>query len=106
MILRSQVWRDESQEDYPNTIDIEFWGIDYLDLPTIFRGISIEIDTFNDCPKLLIHKSNGSKVFKIISEQAICYVVAAGCVVGKSNWMNEDRLDNFSLNYDEVLMKF
>jgi hypothetical protein len=106
MIIRSQIWSESEAVQVPTTIDIEFWGVDYLDILTDFKSMDIQIDTFNDCPKLLIHKSNGSKVFKIISEQAICYVVAAGCVVGKSNWMSEDRLTNFYLNYDEVLMKF
>ncbi|MEO0043070.1 MAG: hypothetical protein RL329_2518 [Bacteroidota bacterium] len=104
MILRSQIWLEESQER-PNTIDIEFWGIDYLDLPTLFRGISIEIESAVTCPKGVKHQSKGSKLLKITSEGEVYYVIAAGCIVGTSNWMLRDRLTDLSLKYDEILMK-
>ncbi|MEN9609431.1 MAG: hypothetical protein RLZZ628_245 [Bacteroidota bacterium] len=109
MIIRNQTYPSVRGETDPicDTIDIEFWGIDYINIPTSFRGIDIQIES-NPSTLLQDYKKKwgGVKIFKIISEKQIYHIIAAGCVVGKSHWVNEDRLSNFSLKYDEVLMKF
>ncbi len=47
--------------------------------------------------------SLGYKVFEIKSAENSFYVVAGGCRVGKNNWVTEDRVSNFMLEYDEIL---
>jgi hypothetical protein len=109
MVIRTQTSLTKSEaiaSPIIETIDIEFWGIDYVDIPTSFEGLSIQVEAFSNNPKLLNYKEREAKLFKIVSGTMMHYIVAAGCVIGKSHWINEDRLANFSLNYDEVLMKF
>ena len=66
--MRSANNEDEEQNGY--NIDIEFWGVAYLDLPDMFKWAY--------------------------------YIVASGCKVGKNNWLNENRVLNPSLEYDEI----
>jgi len=108
LILRSpQLFEDV--EGYSNAtdhnVDIEFWGVSYLDLPDIFRGVKIK-ELKQDVPrrldKYLIYK--GARIFELESEENLFYVVAGGCRVGKNNWVNEDRISNPGLEYREIIV--
>ena len=107
LILRSpQLFEDV--EGYANAtnhnVDVEFWGVSYLDLPDILRGVKIK-ELKQDVPgrleKYLIYK--GTRIFELESEEHLFYVVAGGCRVGKNNWVNEDRISNPDLEYDEIV---
>jgi hypothetical protein len=84
-------------------IDIEFVGVDYLDLPSILRGIEIN-ELKENIPEKFNHYSilKGYKVFEIKSDKTY-FIVAANYLVGKNNWVNEDRMLNPTLEYDEIL---
>lgn len=107
LLLRSpQLFEDV--EGYSNAtnynVDIEFWGVAYLELPDILKGITVK-EIIENIPEKF-HKystSLGYKVFEIKSESNFFYVVAAGYRVGKNNWDNEDRILNPNLEYDEII---
>lgn len=103
LILRSTNDEDEEAKGY--NIDIEFWGIAYMELPNLFRGIKIQKLVDSIPQKLDKFKSDvGYNVFQITTDDAHYYVVAAGCKVGKNNWLNENRVLNPSLEYDEIVV--
>jgi hypothetical protein len=84
-------------------IDIEFVGVDYLDMPAILQGISIEELKENIPEKFSQYQNSlGHRVFEIKSKNNY-YIVAASYQVGKNNWLNEDRILNPYLEYDEIL---
>lgn len=107
LLLRSpQLFEDvEGYSDATNhNVDIEFWGVGYLDLPDIIRGIKIKELKENIPERFNKYLSSvGYKIFEIESEENLFYVVAGGCRIGKNNWDNEDRISNSSLEYDEVV---
>jgi hypothetical protein len=93
-------------KDTNYNVDIEFWGVGYLDLPDMLNGISIkeaqEIvpEKFRKYPS-----SMGYKIFEIKSEGSIFYVVAGGCRIGKNKWDTENRVLDPNLEYDEIVAK-
>jgi hypothetical protein len=102
LVIRSPNNEDDETKGY--NIDIEFWGVCYLDLPNILRGVTIEEIQDNVPEKFSKYSSSlGYKVFKIKSKGSIFYVLAAGYRVGKNNWGNEDRISNPNLEYDEIV---
>jgi hypothetical protein len=107
LLLRSpQLFEDV--EGYSITtnhnVDIEFWGIGYIDLPDMLKGITIK-EIQESIPEKFKKYSNSSgyKVFKIKSEGSFFYVVASGCRIGKNNWDCENRISNPNLDYDEIV---
>jgi hypothetical protein len=89
------------QEGY--NIDIEFSGVRYLDLPATFNSIIIQELTENITERFDNYSKNlGYKFFEIISDRKY-FVIASNCTIGKNNWLNEDRLINPNLEYDEIL---
>ena|SRR5689334_18174303 len=100
LLLRSTYNEDQEKNGY--NIDIEFAGVEYLDVPTTLQGISIEELTENLPEKF--SKYQGSlrhRVFQIRSE-ANYYIVAANYLVGK-NTSEEDKMINSFLKYDKIL---
>ncbi|MBG6130732.1 hypothetical protein IWQ47_002196 [Aquimarina sp. EL_43] len=108
MIIRSEMQYPDveytTKYDPNCTIDIEFWGVRYLDIKTDFSNLVLSQELSN-IPKrfLSIISEEDLKVFKLESSNETNYVVAAGCLVGKSMWTNEDRLHNIDLSYQEEL---
>jgi hypothetical protein len=102
LILRGTNREDEETEGY--NIDIEFWGVAYLDLPDMLKGIIIK-EIQENIPEKFHKYSNslGYRVFEIKSEGGVFYVVATGYRVGKNNWDREDRILNPNLEYDEIV---
>lgn len=101
LILRSV--NDEEEEVKGYNIDVELWGVVYLELPDVLNGIKIK--KVNNLPKKFdVYKNKeGYNVFEIISESGLYYVVATGCKIGKNNWLNENRVLNPYLEYDEIV---
>jgi hypothetical protein len=103
LILRST--NDEDQETKGCNIDIEFWGIAYMELPNLFKGIKVRRLANSISQNIDKFKSDaGYSVFEITTDDAQYYVVAAGCRVGKNNWLDENRVLNPSLEYDEIIV--
>lgn len=106
LLLRSPLTEEKSEfKSASYNIDIEFWGVGYIELPDLLEGISI-VEITEDIPQKL-HKylTSGYKSFEVLSKGVRYYVVAAGCVVGKNNWIDTSRIFNPMLKYSEVLAK-
>ena len=52
---------------------------------------------------IMFKPSLGFKVFEIVTNDNIFYVVAGNYQVGKNNWLNENRIYDPMLEYDEIL---
>jgi len=92
----------ECEENF--NIDVEFNGVGYLDLPVILENIAIREIKKNVPDKFIMFKpSLGFKVFEIVTNDNIFYVVAGNYQVGKNNWLNENRIYDPMLEYDEIL---
>ena len=101
LLLRSTYNPDEERRGF--NIDIEFVGVDYLDMPITLQGISIE-ELKEGLPEKFSKYQNSVRyrVFQIKSD-ANYYIVAANYLVGKNSWIGEDRMINSSLKYDKIL---
>lgn len=103
LILRSVNKEHEEKKGY--NIDVEFWGVGYLDLPNMLQGVNIK-KTTRDIPKKFKGYQNkgGYKIFELISNENLYYIIAAGCRVGKHTWQDENRILNPYLEYDETII--
>jgi hypothetical protein len=101
LILRSVNNKERDVNGF--NIDIEFWGVGYLELSDKFNGISIQ-EIKEDKPEKFskYSESLGYKVFEVRSNGINSYIVAAGCRVGGNNWENENRILNPDLEYNEI----
>jgi hypothetical protein len=108
LILRSPLkFSDEEgySDFYDYNIDIEFSAVAYLDIPNMLRDIQIHELSINVPKKLEYYKKKlGFKVFEIQSESNFYYIVAGGYRIGKNKWISEDRIQDMSLEYDEILI--
>lgn len=107
LILRSPMRfpdQDDFNEIYSYNIDIEFVAVAYLDIPNVLNGIEITELIDNIPVKLQHYKMDlGFKIFEIKSENNLFYIVAGNYRVGKNSWLNEDRIANMNLEYDEII---
>ena len=109
LIIRSEMKVDDYEGNPTlenHTLDIEFWGVTYLDIPVNYDGISVRIkqDDKSKFNKYLSYE--GDNIFEIETNGTLYHIVASGCIVGKSTWINQDRIQNLFLKYDEVVQKF
>lgn len=102
LILRSFNKGHEEEKDY--SIDIEFWGVIYLELAAIFEEINIQKIEENVPERFKEYRNkSGCKIFELRSKQSIYYIIASGCRVGKHTWQNENRILNPYLEYEEII---
>ncbi len=106
LLLRSEMSTDEMDNLATNensyTIDIEFWDVTYVDISSNLDGINLKITDISPI-KFKEYNSFNRKVFELFSSNKSFYIVAGGCNVGKSKWINEHRLSNAYLEYDQIL---
>lgn len=108
LLIRSPNDADnESDALLSYNIDIEFWGVLYMDIPASFDSIEIT-EIKKDIPSRLSHYQNlkGVKFFQIVSNDNAYNIVAGGCRVAKSKWLTENRVLQPELEYDEILLSF
>jgi hypothetical protein len=110
LLLRSE--KQYSDVDYavkynPNfTIDMEFTGVEYIDLPISFNGITIKIITKNIPEKLNKYIQKDLKIFSLSNKNKQFYLVASSCIIGSSLWgLEKNRLDSIELNYNDIIYK-
>jgi hypothetical protein len=99
---------DGFSEDVSYNIDIEFWAVSFIDIPTLLTNIKIieiseEFLPYNIDRELCKYNQ---KVFKLQDTDKTYYIIAGGLLVGINNWENEDRIFNYDLNlkHDKVLV--
>jgi hypothetical protein len=111
LLIRSAMkYSDEDgfSESTSYNIDIEFWAVEYMNVPSYFNGVKlrqVENDYPREIPFLKSNKSSG-KIFEIETNNLKYYVIAGGFIVGKNSWEQEDRIFNYhsNLNHDEVIV--
>jgi hypothetical protein len=83
-------------------IDVEFYGVAYINLPTSLCILDIvELDIHNLKEYELINPYN--RLFEIKSKCGVYHILADGFVIGKNEWISDDRISNLTLKYDEII---
>ncbi len=111
LLLRSEMKfpdQDNYTEDQSYNIDFEFWAVNYINIPTILNNILIKEITEKEVPMEIdknLLKYN-MKIFELESEEKKYYIIAGGLLIGKNQWVNQDRILNSNLNleHDEVIL--
>ncbi|MVM35293.1 hypothetical protein GO755_35050 [Spirosoma sp. HMF4905] len=113
LLLRSPLLlpdEDGYSDRYSYNIDLEFWAVEYISIPTSISSIALKEINFTDLPEELIgvKQVGENKIFEITSGSRKYYIIAAGCLIGKNRWEREDRIFNANLNleHDEILRTF
>ncbi|WP_370901586.1 hypothetical protein [Chryseobacterium gossypii] len=112
LLIRSEMQYPD-QENYSEetvyNIDLEFWAINYIDIPSKFNELIIrEIKEQELPPKinrdLLIYDM---KIFQLESNGGKYYIIAGGLLIGKNKWENKDRIFDYNSNleHDEILFQ-
>ncbi|MPS64243.1 MAG: hypothetical protein DI622_01525 [Chryseobacterium sp.] len=111
LLLRSYL-KLEDEEGYSDetscNIDMEFLGVEFIDIKTSLNNIKISLIEKEDLPFVLQEKfsSYRGKVFELLSDQKKFYVVANSVLIGINKWIQEDRIFNYNLNlkHDQILI--
>ena len=105
LIIRSEKQYEDVIYDkvYENnvTVDIEFSGVNYMDIPSVFKHLNIEkID--GDMPSKFSQEiRQGTKLYCLNNS---FYILASSCIIGESTWSIEDRIHDMSLKYQKELI--
>jgi hypothetical protein len=106
-VMKFQDDREYSKETSFN-IDIEFWAVEYINLPTTLNNIRISDGIILPLYENKNSKkfSKGAKVFEIEESGSIYYIVAGGLIVATNKWENKDRISNYDLDlkHDEIVV--
>ncbi|WP_157450631.1 hypothetical protein [Chryseobacterium sp. CCH4-E10] len=99
--------QDGYSENTSYNIDLEFWSIQYIDIPASLNKITIKEITSKQLPKRinLEFLKYDMKIFEIQSKGIQYYIIAGGLLVGKNKWENEDRVfnSNSNLEHEEII---
>ena len=112
LILRAPLYTPDKSDPYYDpelsfNVDIEFTDVSYIDIPSLFKGISISSIKENIPIKFMPYLNVPTrKLYQLESEDKVFYIVASYCLIGTSTWINEDRIHFMDLKYDKVLMEF
>lgn len=98
LFLRSEIQLEDLEYDTnynPNcTIDIEFSGVDYMEIESEFILVSIQEKTSYKRPE---------KEYELKHNKGTSIIRAKSCLIGKSEWIDQHRIDDISLAYPEIL---
>lgn len=106
------LFRSPKGTDSKENVDIVFWGVEYLDVPTTFKEVDIVPGTLRDAEKvsMLIGKPIGpGDVYRLVSSEHIFLVAAAGYKVLSNDLdlfessLEYFRPDNSPLNRGRIL---
>jgi hypothetical protein len=81
-------------EGLVSNVDIYFWGVAYVDIPSIIRGLVIEDSTENDLELVTTKydcRLREVKIYVCVSGNHRYYIVAAGNMTD----VNEDEIHDF-----------
>lgn len=107
LLLRSPMQfldEDEYSSKNDHNIDMEFWGVEYLNIPTKIDSLSI--DEEKSIPiSLNLDRNKLSKQGKVYIINGLYYIIAGGLLIGKNTWIDQDRIFNFNmeLEHKEVI---
>lgn len=112
LLLRSEMTysdQDNYSEDTAYNIDLEFFGVNYINIPTNLDELAIKEITIEELAiDILIDllKYN-MKIFEIESKKKKYYIIASGLLIGKNKWEDQDRIFDYNSNlkHDEVVFQ-
>lgn len=88
-------------------IDLEFSGVEYMDMITTINSLSLSIIEKGNLPDDL-KKDNvfRGKVFEILSENKRNLIIADNLIIGTNRLIYEDRIFNYDLdlNHDNIIL--
>ncbi|AZA84679.1 hypothetical protein C1637_07525 [Chryseobacterium lactis] len=101
--------QDDYTKDNCYNIDLEFWAVNYMNIPTSIDNIIIK-EIPEDHLSMEIDKDllkYNMKIFELESVGRKYYVIAGGLLIGKNSWINQDRIFdyNLNLNHDEIIFQ-
>lgn len=112
LLLRSEMKypdQDDYSEDEAYNIDLEFWAVSYIDIPTNLYELDIKEIAVKDLCKdinqdLLMYNM---KIFEIKSKKEKYHIVAGGLLIGKNKWENQDRIFDYQSNlvHDKIIFQ-
>ncbi|SFN92286.1 hypothetical protein SAMN05421594_4727 [Chryseobacterium oleae] len=112
LLLRSEMKypdQDDYSEDEAYNIDLEFWAVSYIDIPTNLYELDIKEIAVKDLSKdinqdLLMYNM---KIFEIKSKKEKYHIIAGGLLIGKNKWENQDRIFDYQSNlvHDEIVFQ-
>lgn len=112
LILRSEMKypdQDNYSESLSSNIDLEFWAVSYINIPSDILGINIREIKEEVLPKEINREllRFDMKIFELKSEESNYYIIAGGILIGKNKWINQDRIFNYgsNLKHDEILFQ-
>ena len=110
LLFRSEKQYDDI--DYPSkykpnsTLDIEFWGVAYMNIPTHFNTLTINHNKEYDGKEFNgLSNNEDLKYFDLYDGEDKYCIIAAGCIIGQSNWYEKSRLRNPELEYEKIILK-
>ncbi|MCX8531933.1 hypothetical protein [Chryseobacterium luquanense] len=110
LLLRSEMKypdQDNYTDSVSSNIDLEFWEVSYINLPSDFLGLCIREITEESLPKKISRDflRFDMKIFELKSQKSTYYIIAGGLLVGENKWINQDRIFNYSCNlkHDKIL---
>lgn len=99
---------DGFTEDVSYNIDVEFWTVTFINIPTSLVGIKIIEISEELLPKSIDRElcKYNQKIFELQDGDKKYHIIAGGLLVGVNRWENEDRIFNYDLNleHDEVII--
>ncbi|MCY1660772.1 hypothetical protein [Chryseobacterium sp. SL1] len=112
LLLRSEMKypdQDNYSDSTSSNIDIEFWAVNYINLPSDFFGIHIREITSEELPKEIDKEllKFDMKIFEFISAKSKYYIIAGGILIAQNKWINQDRIFNYgsNLEHDKILFQ-
>lgn len=112
LLLRSEMKypdQEEYSEETAYNIDLEFWAVSYMNIPTDLLGIIITEITVEELPikidkELLMFDM---RIFELESEGFKYHIIAGGLLIGKNKWINRDRIFNSdsNLEHDKIIFQ-
>lgn len=110
LIIRSPLSEERDEKNISDcsvNVDVEFWEVGYMDMPSILDGIEIRVKNNNIPSKYKVYmNARQLGLFEIVSQGKMYYIVAAGCRVGTNTWLVDSRASDFRLEYQDVLATF
>ncbi|NML59094.1 hypothetical protein [Chryseobacterium cheonjiense] len=100
--------QDNYSENISSNIDIEFWAVSYINIPSDLLGINIREVNEEMLPKEISREllRFDMKIFELKSEESNYYIIAGGILIGKNKWINQDRIFSYSSNLKHDVILF
>jgi len=100
---------DGFSEDTSFNIDVEFWTVTFVNIPSVLSSLKIIEILGDELPEDISRQfcNYNQKIFELQDKNGKYYIIAAGVLIGVNRWENEDRIFNYNLNleHDEIVAK-